>query len=86
LSEGKIMSICVREDFRGQGLGRKLLDSAIEALDRQASADFVSLRVRKFTNPNAVELYRKLGFHVDEVAENYYRDGEAALVMTRKLR
>jgi len=86
LSEGKIMSICVRKDLRGQGLGRKMLDAVVEAFDEQVKADFVSLRVRKFTNPTAVELYQKIGFNIDAAVENYYRDGEAALIMTRNLR
>mmetsp|Transcript_29208 Transcript_29208/g.40629 ORF Transcript_29208/g.40629 Transcript_29208/m.40629 type:complete len:381 (+) Transcript_29208:228-1370(+) len=86
LSEGKIMSLCVSRNFRGNGIGKQLLAASINAFDREAKADFVSLRVRQVTNPNAVALYKKMEFNVDEVVPNYYKDGESALVMTRDLR
>mmetsp|Transcript_24751 Transcript_24751/g.39065 ORF Transcript_24751/g.39065 Transcript_24751/m.39065 type:complete len:302 (-) Transcript_24751:115-1020(-) len=81
LNEGKILSICVRHDKRGMGIGKKLLDAVVQAMLHDYEADFLSLRVRENTNPNAVRLYTKSDFQISEIVRSYYRDGENALLM-----
>ena len=62
--------------FRGQGLGRKLMQRMID------SGRPLSLHVRK-GNETARNLYRSLGFFKLRVQTNYYEDGEDAILMFR---
>ena len=55
-----IHDICVLPDFRGKGIGGKLLDAVIEAA-KTKGAGKVTLEVRE-DNPVAQGLYRKKGF------------------------
>jgi ribosomal protein S18 acetylase RimI-like enzyme len=51
--------------FRGQGLGRRLLESCL-ALARQAGITRVELEVRS-NNEQALHLYRRLGFELEGI-------------------
>uniref|UniRef100_A0A7S2TX68 N-acetyltransferase domain-containing protein n=1 Tax=Lotharella oceanica TaxID=641309 RepID=A0A7S2TX68_9EUKA len=86
MNEGKILSLCVRDGYRGQGIGKGLLAASVNAMRLQLNADFVSLRVRQDTNPGALALYKKMNFFVSDVVKNYYRDGENALLMIKNFR
>jgi ribosomal protein S18 acetylase RimI-like enzyme len=55
-----IDEIYVSEAFRNQGWGRKLMEAALEAA-REAGVLAIHLGVER-TNPNALQLYRKMGF------------------------
>jgi len=80
--EATVMSFALDEDFRGKGLGRFLLSSAIRELRGRVRR--VILDVRK-TNVRAINLYRSLGFRVVREREGYYSDGENALLMELEL-
>ncbi|HEU4621806.1 MAG TPA: GNAT family N-acetyltransferase [Burkholderiaceae bacterium] len=57
---GTLVNVGVAKDYRGQGIGRRLIE---EALARAWNAEF--LRVELFvieTNVNAIRLYESLGF------------------------
>ncbi len=56
----RILSVAVHPDFRGRGIGRALVEAALDRL-RRAGAGCVKLEVRP-TNIPAVRLYEKLGF------------------------
>mmetsp|Transcript_26976 Transcript_26976/g.52290 ORF Transcript_26976/g.52290 Transcript_26976/m.52290 type:complete len:87 (+) Transcript_26976:758-1018(+) len=86
MNEGKILSLCVRDGYRGQGIGKGLLAASVNAMRVQLNADYVSLRVREDTNPGAVALYKKMNFWVSDVVKNYYKDGENALLMIKSFR
>jgi len=85
LKEGKIISVCVQEGWRGKGVGKQLMNHMLNVFDHEYAADLVSLRVRKNTNPNAVALYSKLNFHVADSIPGYYKDGESALAMVANI-
>ncbi len=57
LPEGKIGRLAVTADFRGQGLGRMVLDKLVE-LAREVGLDAVHLHAQA----HATEFYRKAGF------------------------
>ncbi len=76
---GKIVSIAVRKEFRGMGIGEALLRRAIEKL-RAKGKTRIALEVR-VSNKAAQELYKKLGFRVINTIPNYYSDGEDAYYM-----
>lgn len=81
LDEAHLTTIAVRERRRGQGLGERLLQHAIEVAT-ELGADSLTLEVRVSNEP-AQALYRKYGFAVVGRRKNYYTDiREDALVMT----
>jgi ribosomal-protein-alanine N-acetyltransferase len=84
VDEAHVTNIAVREPYRGQGLGEKLL----RELMRTAlwfGAKRMTLEVR-VTNDRAQSLYRKLGFYESGVRPKYYSDNqEDALIMWAEL-
>ncbi|WP_225333056.1 ribosomal protein S18-alanine N-acetyltransferase [Halomicrobium urmianum] len=80
---GHVKDIAVAPDRRGEGIGRSLLDSALETL-REGGAGSVKLEVRA-SNDVAISLYREFDFEHQRTIPNYYGNGEDALVMVRGL-
>ena len=79
--EVHIVSIGVRSEYRGLGLGEMLLISAIEQA-RQMKTRVMTLEVR-MSNYVAQNLYKKYGFTRRGVRKGYYTDNrEDALIMT----
>lgn len=76
---GHIKDLAVHPEYRGQGIGRTLLNRALVALSI-ADAALVKLEVRESNDP-ALDLYRDEGFEPMRRVPRYYQDGEAALVM-----
>lgn len=81
LDEGHIATIAVHPDYRGRGIGRSLLVTAlIKAI--QEGAVTGTLEVRS-GNQAAQHLYRRFGFEIVGRRPHYYRDNqEDALIMT----
>ncbi len=62
-------------DYRGQGIGTKLLKSAIEKA-REMGLEKVELNVYT-TNTGAIKLYKKMGFNEEGLIKNYRKlDGQ----------
>lgn len=79
--EAHITSIAVREAYRRQGLGERLLIPGIE-LSRELKTRIVTLEVRA-SNIAAQNLYAKYGFTQVGVRRGYYTDNrEDGLVMS----
>jgi ribosomal-protein-alanine N-acetyltransferase len=76
---GHIKDLAVREDARGEGLGRRLLTEALGVL-AAGGARVVKLEVRT-DNEVAQSLYRDVGFEPMRRVPRYYEDGEDALLM-----
>lgn len=75
-----LTTICLREAFRGIGLGKWLL---LETMRRggELGAERFTLEVRE-SNEIAVSLYEKVGYRVVGRRHEYYKEiGEDALVM-----
>ncbi len=78
-----IASIAVDPDFRGMGLGSRLIE-VFE--DRCVGMDLECVRLEvSVLNEEALKLYRKLGYEVIERIPNYYPDSDAYL-MSKHLR
>ncbi|HTO71993.1 MAG TPA: ribosomal protein S18-alanine N-acetyltransferase [Myxococcota bacterium] len=77
--EAELHSIAVETRLRRRGLGRALLDAALDTL-RAAGARNVSLEVRS-GNAAALALYAACGFRAQGRRARYYRDGEDALTL-----
>ena len=84
--EAHLLNVCVREEFRGRGFGRVLIEHLL-ALATAASSTRVYLEVRP-ANVGAVRLYEALGFRQAGVRRGYYQTPagrEDALLMRRPL-
>jgi len=77
--EAHILTIAVRSEFRGQGIGRWLLLHLL-AEARQEGCIAVVLEVRP-SNAAALGLYESLGFAMISRRKRYYPDKEDALVL-----
>jgi [ribosomal protein S18]-alanine N-acetyltransferase len=85
--EAHILNICVRNEFRSLGFGRRLLEHLLE---RSAAAGVheAFLEVRP-SNLAAIRLYQRLGFQQIGIRRGYYQapDGrEDAIVLKLDLR
>ncbi|MEE3428302.1 MAG: ribosomal protein S18-alanine N-acetyltransferase [Ruminococcus sp.] len=81
--EGYILNVAVHPDFRGQGIGRKLVTFLIEKYGE--SLRFITLEVRP-SNIAAVKLYTSLGFNkVGERPSYYSNPVENAILLTKYL-
>jgi len=77
--EGHILSIAVHPEYRGLGIGEKVLRENIRRL-KELGVRKVVLEVR-VSNTAAIQLYKKLGFEISNLLRNYYWDGEDAYEM-----
>ena len=73
-----IATIGVAPQFRRQGVGRELL----RACEARLSTPRLRLSVR-LSNDAAIRLYHEEGYAQVNVLQNYYKDGEAAIVMEK---
>ncbi|HEY8424901.1 MAG TPA: ribosomal protein S18-alanine N-acetyltransferase [Limnochordales bacterium] len=82
--EGHITNVAVHPDYRGRGVGRRLME-AITDLARRKGMRRMTLEVRK-SNIRAQRLYESLGFRSAGIRRGYYRDNnEDAIIMWRDL-
>ena len=84
--EAHILTLCVRKDCQGQGIGKMLLQHLIDlAIDHKA--EVLLLEVRP-SNVTAVHLYQKYGFNEVGTRKDYYpakQGREDALIMALDL-
>ncbi len=83
IDEFSLLNIVVAPSYRHQGIGHWLLSAQMNAAAQTGCKSFF-LEVRP-GNRNAINLYRKLGFHPDGIRTNYYQDPvEDALLMVKR--
>lgn len=80
---GYIVTIAVDPVNQGQGLGRALLNVAMQHLG-DLGARLIRLHVN-VSNYTALRLYHSSGFHSVSVIPRYYADGSTAYLMERPL-
>jgi ribosomal-protein-alanine N-acetyltransferase len=84
--EAHVLNLCVKPEYQGNGLGKRLL-SHLLSLAARHGADTAFLEVRR-SNSAALALYSALGFNEIGVRRGYYpsKGGrEDALVLARDL-
>ena len=80
IDEAHVTNVAIREDLRGRGLGKQLMQALIQ-LAADSGMIWMTLEVRR-SNTVAQGLYRKLGFVDVGWRKRYYEDnGEDALLM-----
>ena len=81
---GCIASIAVHPKYRHLGIATKMLKRSIEQLETIPNLKEINLHVRQ-SNKIAQHLYEKMNFIESGIVNNYYEDGEDALVLTRPI-
>ncbi len=82
--DAHITNVAVGTDFRGQGMGKKLM-LELEEVARRKKAVRILLEVRP-SNATALKLYDSLGYTPTGLREKYYSDnGEDAIIMTKMI-
>lgn len=71
--------LAVKENFRKQGIGEKLLKAAMDKC-RTRNVQRISLHVDP-QRSHAMNLYKKLGFEVDNLIQGYYSSDRDAYRM-----
>lgn len=84
---GYVMSVAVDKSYRKHNLGKILFAASLHGileLLKASSMDAhkIYLNVRK-SNESAIRMYNNFGFLEEAEEENYYTDGESALLMSR---
>ena len=77
---GYIQTICINEQFRGQGLGRKLLGFCEERILKFSPNVFIC--VSSF-NKGALKLYQNFGFKLIGEMDNFVREGYSELLLRK---
>lgn len=72
-----ILNFCVLKDYQNKGIGSLLFEEILKI----AVGD-ITLEVRT-SNQNAIQFYKKRGFHEVLLRKYYYSDGEDAILMLR---
>jgi ribosomal-protein-alanine N-acetyltransferase len=82
-AELHINNIAIHPDWQSRGLGRKLMEFAMD-FGKKNHCHCAALEVR-VSNARAIELYKRLGFVVIGQAQRYYDDGENAYILRRQI-
>lgn len=84
IDESELDTIAIKKEYRGQGLGEKLMNHYIKYC-KSKGVKKISLEVR-VTNEAAINLYEKYGFVKRGIRKNYYSYiNEDAYTMTREV-
>jgi len=79
LDEAEILDVAVSGSLRGRGIGRILMESALDFCRARGTA-LLCLEVR-VGNDAAITLYHRLGFRETGRRKRYYENGEDAILM-----
>jgi ribosomal-protein-alanine N-acetyltransferase len=81
--EGHIISLAVDKNYRRKGIGAELVNYAVDIF-KKCNVREIKLEVR-IGNRGARKFYKEMGFEEKEIFENYYEDGEDAVIMKRAM-
>ncbi|MGE5373348.1 MAG: ribosomal protein S18-alanine N-acetyltransferase [Phycisphaerales bacterium] len=81
--EGRVFWLAVKPEYQKVGIGRRLLTTLLRTFKLMGAVG-ATLEVR-ISNRNAQALYTSMGFEMTGIFPGYYSDGEAAIIMKRRL-
>lgn len=79
LDESHITNVCVRPEYQGRGLAKKMMQ-ALQDASEERGAGAMTLEVG-VNNRRALRLYKNCGFSIQGLRKKYYNGGEDAYVM-----
>ncbi|MFO7991329.1 MAG: GNAT family N-acetyltransferase [Thermoplasmata archaeon] len=80
---GRILMLAVHPNFRNIGVGGNLLEQFTNVAVMNGVGN-IQLEVRE-SNNDALEFYRKRGFHVVSKIGDFYTDGEDGIKMMKRI-
>lgn len=81
--EGELTNVAVQKEYRGAGLGQRLIAEAISGAQKAGMQAF-TLEVRK-SNTAAIHVYEKLGFVSEGIRPRFYeKPAEDAVIMWKR--
>jgi [ribosomal protein S18]-alanine N-acetyltransferase len=80
---GYLYSIAVDSKYKRKGIASICMQYIIEYFIEE-NVSFIELHVRKSNIP-AIKLYEKFDFFIDQIVDNYYGDGDDALIFQKLL-
>ena len=83
IHKGHLVSIAVDSHHRRKGIATALLTYSMPIIKKYNISEYV-LEVRVSNQP-AINLYKKFNFQVHSIKKCYYRDGENAYYMIKKV-
>ena len=81
LGQAHILSFAILENYRNQGLGKKLLEYFIKRAET-LGCNNIKLEV-DVDNKSAIKLYENLGFEIISRIRKYYQDNSDAFLMIK---
>ena len=81
-----IMQVAVTKNYRSIGIGTRLLEEMEKSFPEEVEdmVETITLEVR-VSNKAAVDMYIKNGYKIVVVKSKYYKDGENAIYMVKRL-
>ena len=81
-----IMQVAVTKECRGNGVATQLLSEMEKSFPKEIDdiGETITLEVRE-SNEAAKNLYLKNGYKIVVIKSNYYKDGENAIYMIKRL-
>ena len=79
----RVYSLNVHPEYRRLGIASSIMDFGMD-ISRKRGYEYITLEVG-INNQAAQDLYRSKGFVVDKTLYNYYKNGDDALHLARKL-
>ena len=81
-----IMQVAVTKEFRKNGIATQLLSEMEKSFPKNIDdiVETITLEVRE-SNEAAKNLYLKSGYKIVVIKEHYYKDGENAIYMLKRL-
>lgn len=83
IDEAEILNIVIDNKFKRQSLGKYLLEQTLNEISKQ-NVKTIFLEVGEKNVP-AINLYSKFGFKQYNTRNNYYKNGENAILMKKQL-
>lgn len=81
--KAQVINFYIDEEYQNMGFGGMMLDFAIKLCEMSA-CDELSLEVRP-SNEKALYIYEKYGFNYSHTRKKYYKNGEDALLLIKKI-
>jgi ribosomal-protein-alanine N-acetyltransferase len=80
--QAHILSVAILQEYRGKGLGKKILTHFINTTKR---LNYNSIRLEvSVDNHKAIKMYEEFNFKIESKIRKYYQDGSDAYLMIRK--
>jgi ribosomal-protein-alanine N-acetyltransferase len=79
--QAHILSFAIKPNYRGKGLGRKILEYFLE---KTSILGYSSIKLEvQVDNKKAIKLYEELGFKMESRIRKYYQDDSDAFLMIK---